>query len=340
MLAIGVELWTDAIWYTSVGYDDVFWTAALGPGRAVRVRRRPRPARAARQPLARRPAPAARERRRRHAPDADRSAQRGRASGRRTRGGSRGAPWENPTRRPWRGHRRHARRHAGPDPARPRDHRRRRRPRSRSTIAGSIAGNWQTILLWLNRVPYAPAGASPVVDPIFGRDISLLPVRPAVPALPPGDDHRRCWSRRSSSPAPATSSAALAGSRVFSTPVRVHLGVLAGLFLMAIAVGYQLDKFELVYSTRGDRDRRQLHRRSRPVPRLRRPDRPVGDRRGVPRRRRLHPGHVAAGADDRGLVRSPSIGDRPDLPGGRPASSRSSRTSRRSRRRTSATTSR
>src|SRR6478736_1436158 len=25
MLAIGVELWTDAIWYTSVGYDAVFW---------------------------------------------------------------------------------------------------------------------------------------------------------------------------------------------------------------------------------------------------------------------------------------------------------------------------
>ncbi|HEU4919465.1 MAG TPA: UPF0182 family protein, partial [Candidatus Limnocylindrales bacterium] len=45
--------------------------------------------------------------------------------------------------------------------------------------------------------------------------------------------------------------AALAGSSVLSTPVRVHLGVLAGLFLMAIAVGYQLDKFELVYSDRG-----------------------------------------------------------------------------------------
>ncbi len=44
--------------------------------------------------------------------------------------------------------------------------------------------------------------------------------------------------------------AALDGSAIFSTPVRVHLGVLAGLFLMAIAVGYQLDKFELVYSSR------------------------------------------------------------------------------------------
>ena len=43
----------------------------------------------------------------------------------------------------------------------------------------------------------------------------------------------------------------LAGSPVFSTQVRVHLGVLGGLILMLMAVGYQLDKFELVYSTRG-----------------------------------------------------------------------------------------
>ena len=26
MLAVGLELWTDAIWYASVGYDAVFWT--------------------------------------------------------------------------------------------------------------------------------------------------------------------------------------------------------------------------------------------------------------------------------------------------------------------------
>ena len=29
MLAIGVELWTDAIWYTSVGYDARLLAAAL-----------------------------------------------------------------------------------------------------------------------------------------------------------------------------------------------------------------------------------------------------------------------------------------------------------------------
>jgi uncharacterized membrane protein (UPF0182 family) len=38
---------------------------------------------------------------------------------------------------------------------------------------------------------------------------------------------------------------------VFTTPVRVHLAVLAGLFLLSVAFGYQLDKYELVYSSRG-----------------------------------------------------------------------------------------
>ena len=38
---------------------------------------------------------------------------------------------------------------------------------------------------------------------------------------------------------------------MFATPVRVHLAVLGGLFLLSVAFGYQLDKYELVYSTRG-----------------------------------------------------------------------------------------
>ena len=35
------------------------------------------------------------------------------------------------------------------------------------------------------------------------------------------------------------------------TRVRVHLAVLAGLYLISVAFGYQLDKYELVYSTAG-----------------------------------------------------------------------------------------
>ena len=33
--------------------------------------------------------------------------------------------------------------------------------------------------------------------------------------------------------------------------MRVHSAVLGGLYLLSVAAGYQLDKLELVYSTRG-----------------------------------------------------------------------------------------
>ena len=38
---------------------------------------------------------------------------------------------------------------------------------------------------------------------------------------------------------------------VFATPVRLHLAVLGALLLLSVAFGYQLDKLELVYSNRG-----------------------------------------------------------------------------------------
>ena len=118
------------------------------------------------------------------------------------------------------------------------------------TVGGALAASWETVLLWMNRVPFDAAGDGTVIDPIFGRDISfflfdlgflrfvqvtligLLVASLAVAGV-------------------RYLLAGLDGSAVFSTPVRVHLGILAGLVLMAMAVGYQLDKFELVYSTRG-----------------------------------------------------------------------------------------
>ena len=117
------------------------------------------------------------------------------------------------------------------------------------TVGGALSSSWETIALWANRVPYALNG-SPVTDPIFGRDISFflfeLPFLRFLQATFIGL---------------VIASLVIAGARylvaaladraVFTTGVRVHLGVLAGLFLVAIAVGYQLDKFELVYSTRG-----------------------------------------------------------------------------------------
>jgi hypothetical protein len=42
------------------------------------------------------------------------------------------------------------------------------------TIGASIAASWSTILLWTNRVPFSPDTSAPVVDPIFGRDIGFF----------------------------------------------------------------------------------------------------------------------------------------------------------------------
>lgn len=115
--------------------------------------------------------------------------------------------------------------------------------------AGALAGSWETVLLWQHRVPFAAAGAAAVVDPVFGRDPSYylfeLPFLRLVQALLGGL---------------LVAALLVAGGRYllaaargggFPTPVRVHLGVLGGLYLLTVAAGYQLDKLELVYSTRG-----------------------------------------------------------------------------------------
>ena len=86
---------------------------------------------------------------------------------------------------------------------------------------------------------------------------------------------------------------------------------------MAIAVGYQLDKFELVYSTRGVAtgvSYTDAHAQFLAFDVLTGLSAIAG---GVPRRRRVHAGDVAAGADDRGLVDRRDR-HRPDLPRDRP----------------------
>ncbi|HEX5147914.1 MAG TPA: UPF0182 family protein, partial [Candidatus Limnocylindrales bacterium] len=112
----------------------------------------------------------------------------------------------------------------------------------------AVAGSWETVLLWQHRVPFAATGAA-VVDPIFGRDIAFYLFE--FPFL-----------RLAQAVAGGLLIAALliVGARYlvaaargggFPTRVRVHVGVLAGLYLLTVAAGYQLDKLELVYSTRG-----------------------------------------------------------------------------------------
>ena len=246
MLVVGVDLWTDAIWYASVGYDAVFWRRlwvqvglfALGTIAVLVIL-------FANLWLAGRLLPPGtadggtiRSFIDRLNEAAERSQQ------------ARGAPWEQT-----------GRRRSGsmidvtpaemPDPT----------PLGRwiigvvavlaaITIGGSLAANWETVLLWLNRVPFDPSGANVVVDPVFGKDIGFFLFDLGF---------LRFLQATGITIVVATLTVVggrylvggLAGSPVFSTPVRVHLGVLAGLVLMLMAVGYQLDKFELVYSTRG-----------------------------------------------------------------------------------------
>jgi uncharacterized protein len=115
--------------------------------------------------------------------------------------------------------------------------------------AGALAGSWETILLWQNRVSSDFAGAAAITDPIFGRDISFyffeLPFLRLAQALAAGL---------------LVGALLVAGGRYllaaargggFPTGVRVHLGILGGLYLLTVAAGYQLDKLELVYSLRG-----------------------------------------------------------------------------------------
>jgi uncharacterized membrane protein (UPF0182 family) len=116
-------------------------------------------------------------------------------------------------------------------------------------VGGVLSGSWETVLLWVNRVPFAPSGPA-VTDPVFGLDISWFLF--TLPFLRTGQSIFNTL---------VVVSLLVAGSRYLvgvprsglrmPTPVRAHLAILGGLFLLSVAAGYQLDKYDLVFSTRG-----------------------------------------------------------------------------------------
>jgi hypothetical protein len=116
--------------------------------------------------------------------------------------------------------------------------------------ATAVASHWETFLLWRNQVPSGLAGAAPVVDPIFGRDVSYylfeLPFLRTVQATLNG-----LLIAALVLGVGRYLLAGLRGGLAFTTQMRVHLAVLGALYLLSIAAGYQLDKLELVYSTQG-----------------------------------------------------------------------------------------
>src|SRR5262249_11164125 len=93
------------------------------------------------------------------------------------------------------------------------------------SVGGAVAGGWQTIVLWIHRVPFDPTGA-PAPDPIFNRDISFflfdLPFLRLVQTIATG-----LFVSALVVAAARYLVAALGGASVFDTRVRVHLAVLA-----------------------------------------------------------------------------------------------------------------
>ncbi|HEV8403084.1 MAG TPA: UPF0182 family protein [Candidatus Limnocylindrales bacterium] len=115
-------------------------------------------------------------------------------------------------------------------------------------IGGAVSGAWETVLLWIHRVPFS--ATSSVTDPIFGKDVSYFLFELPFLRLVQGVFNGIVLAALVLSLTRYLVGASR-GGLVFSTPIRVHLAVLGGLFLLSVAFGYQLDKLELVYSTRG-----------------------------------------------------------------------------------------
>jgi uncharacterized membrane protein (UPF0182 family) len=115
-------------------------------------------------------------------------------------------------------------------------------------VAGSLSTAWETVLLWQNREPFSTTAS--VTDPIFNRDISFflfeLPFLRLIQALFNGLVITGLLIALA-----RYLVGAMRGAAVFTTQVRMHLAILGALFLLSVAFGYQLDKLELVYSARG-----------------------------------------------------------------------------------------
>ena len=112
-----------------------------------------------------------------------------------------------------------------------------------------LSGAWQTVALWLHRVPYAPSGPA-VADPIFGLDLGWWLF--TLPLL-----HLAAWAAG----AVLLASLLLAGAAYGVAAVRgadatrrgplLHLAVLGGLLLADVAAMQWLGRYDLSYAQNG-----------------------------------------------------------------------------------------
>ncbi len=117
-------------------------------------------------------------------------------------------------------------------------------------IGAQVVSNWQAISLWQHAVSYDPSG-TPVLDPIFGRDISFYLFELPILRLAQGIGVTLLIVGIIISALRYLPAIGARGLGLVGVLPRLHLALLAGGVLLATAYGYQLDKFELVYSTTG-----------------------------------------------------------------------------------------
>jgi uncharacterized membrane protein (UPF0182 family) len=107
-------------------------------------------------------------------------------------------------------------------------------------MGGLALGGWDTIQLFMHKVPFGQT------DPTFGKDISFYLFE--LPFYRLVQSYAISLLFVTLVLVSVRYLVAVVSGAPMSTTARVHLGVLAALWLWAAAVGYQLDRYELVYS--------------------------------------------------------------------------------------------
>ncbi len=112
-----------------------------------------------------------------------------------------------------------------------------------------LPGTWQTVALWLHLVPYSASGAA-VADPIFGYDLGwwmfTLPFLHLVATVAAG-----LFLSSLLVTGAAYGVAAVRGANVTDRGPALHLAVLGGLLLAAVAAMQWLGRYDLAFAQNG-----------------------------------------------------------------------------------------
>ena len=107
-------------------------------------------------------------------------------------------------------------------------------------LGGLLSSGWATIQLYAHQVPFNQT------DPSFNKDIGFYVFQ--LPFFRLLQSYVNTVLLVSIVVVGIRYLVAVVSGAPMPTPARVHLGILAMLYLWSIALGYQLDRFELVYS--------------------------------------------------------------------------------------------